>query len=68
MGWDKPVLKPGENRRITLKADPRLLADFDVASQRWVVKAGKVKVELARSVTDPVLSAQATLSAQKIEP
>lgn len=68
VGWDKPVLKPGESRRITLEADPRLLADFDVASQRWVVKPGKVRVELARSATDPVLSAQTTLSAQKLKP
>lgn len=68
VGWDKPTLKPGESRRITLKADPRLLADFDVASQRWVVKPGKVKVELARSATEPVLGAQATLAAQKLKP
>jgi hypothetical protein len=37
-------------------------------SQRWVVKPGKVKVELARSATEPVLSAQATLLMQKLKP
>jgi beta-glucosidase len=68
VGWDKPVLKPGESRTITVMADPRLLADFDMPSQRWVVKPGKVKVELARSATEPVLSAQATLLMQKLKP
>ena len=68
VGWDKPVLKPGESRKITVMADPRLLADFDMPSQRWVVKPGTVKVELARSATEPVLSAQVTLSAQKLKP
>ncbi|NLR73132.1 glycosyl hydrolase [Novosphingobium sp. ERN07] len=68
VGWDKPMLKRGESRTITVMADPRLLADFDMPSQRWVVKPGKVKVELARSATEPVLSTQATLSAQKLKP
>lgn len=68
VGWDKPVLKPGESRTITIKADPRLLASFDAASQRWVVKPGRVKIEIARSATDPVLSTQVTLSGQSLKP
>jgi beta-glucosidase len=68
VGWDKPVLKPGESRTVTVTADPRLLADFDVASQRWVVKPGKVRVELARSANAPVLSATARLSGQTLKP
>ncbi|MFN3457998.1 MAG: glycoside hydrolase family 3 C-terminal domain-containing protein [Novosphingobium sp.] len=68
IGWDKPVLKPGESRTVTVKADPRLLASFDVARQRWVVKPGKVRIEVARSANDPVLTAQVSLAAQTIKP
>lgn len=68
IGWDKPVLKPGESRTVTIKADPRLLASFDAARQRWVVKPGKVRVEVARSANDPVLTAQVSLAAQTIKP
>lgn len=68
VGWDKPLLKPGESRRVTVRADPRLLAEFDTTQQRWVVRPGAVKVELARSATDPVLTASARLSAQTIRP
>jgi beta-glucosidase len=68
IGWDKPVLKPGESRTVTIEADPRLLASFDAALGRWVVKPGKVKIEVARSASDPVLAGQVQLAAQTIRP
>ena len=68
IGWDKPVLKPGESMTVTITADPRLLASFDVARQRWVVKPGRVKIEVARSAGDPVLATQVSLAAQTIKP
>ncbi|MGE8134357.1 glycoside hydrolase family 3 C-terminal domain-containing protein [Novosphingobium subterraneum] len=68
IGWDKPVLKPGESRTVTITADPRLLASFDVARQRWEVKPGRVKIEVARSAGDPVLATQVSLAAQTIKP
>lgn len=68
IGWDKPVLKPGESRTVTIEADPRLLASFDAALGRWVVKPGKVKIEVARSASDPVLTGQVSLIAQTIKP
>lgn len=68
IGWDKPVLRPGESRTVTITADPRLLASFDAVRQRWVVLPGKVKIEVARSASDPVLTAQVSLIAQTIKP
>lgn len=62
IGWGKPDLKPGESREVTVTADPRVLADFDAKAQRWVVPAGPVKVEVATSATDPVLTGTARLS------
>lgn len=68
IGWDKPLLKPGESRTVTTEADPRLLASFDAARQRWVVKPGKVRIEVARSAGEPVLTARVSLAAQTIKP
>lgn len=68
IGWDKPHLAPGESRTISMVADQRLLADFDAAQQRWIVRPGKVVVELGRSATDTVLTAQATLAAGSLKP
>lgn len=68
VGWDKIDLKPGEKRTVTLTADPRLLAEYDTSGARWTVSASKVKVELARSATDPALSATARLTASTLRP
>jgi len=68
IGWEKITLAPGEKRTVTLTADPRLLADYDTAAARWTVSASKVKVELARSATDPALSATAQLTASTLQP
>jgi len=68
IGWEKPVLKPGESRKVTVRADPRLLADFDPVRQRWVVKAGTVEVELSRSAAEPVLTSRTRISAQTLKP
>jgi len=61
IGWAKPDLKPGESREVTVTADPRVLADFNVKAQRWEMPAGEVKVEVATSATDPVLTGAAKL-------
>lgn len=68
VGWDKPVLAPGQSKSVTIMADPRLLADFDAAAQRWIVPAGDVSVEIARSATDPVLTGTARLARSEIKP
>ena len=62
IGWGKPDLKPGESREVTVTADPRVLADFDAKTQRWVVPAGMVKVEVGTSAQDPVLTGTARMS------
>ena len=68
IGWDKPVLSPGESRTVTIEADPRLLANFDAGKQRWVVSPGPVQVEVSHSATAPVLTATTKLSAAEIKP
>jgi hypothetical protein len=62
------VLQPGERKQIELTVDPRLLARFETASNRWHVVAGTYGVALSRSATDDVLSQAATLSESRLRP
>jgi len=49
LGFARVSLKPGESRRITLVADPRLLARFDTTARRWRVEGGPYAVAVAHS-------------------
>lgn len=68
IGWDKPMLQPGESATVTVTADPRLLADFDTKRQLWVVDPGKVTVEVGHSAADTVLTGSARIGAKLIRP
>jgi beta-glucosidase len=68
IGWAKPSLKPGETQMVSITADPRLLGDFDVKQQRWVVPAGDYRIEVGSSAADPVLSGGARLAGRKVKP
>ena len=68
IGWDKPMLQPGQSTTVTVTADPRLLADFDTERQLWVVDPGKVTVEVGHSATETVLTGSATIGAKLIRP
>jgi beta-glucosidase len=62
LGFERVELRPGESRRVTLTADPRLLATFDGTAGRWRVADGTHRVALSRSADGPVLTAEATLT------
>jgi beta-glucosidase len=68
IGWGKPQLAPGETRQVTVKADPRVLADFDVAKQRWIVPAGSYAIEVGPSAAKTTLRGSARLTKQSIKP
>jgi len=44
VGWDRTGLKPGEDRRVTVSIDPRLLASFDEAARRWRIEPGAYRL------------------------
>ena len=44
VGWDRADLKPGEDRRVTVAIDPRLLATFDEAARRWRIEPGAYRL------------------------
>ncbi len=61
LGFERVELKAGESRSVTLTADPRLIARFDVGAGGWRIAEGNYKVALARSAVAPVLTGSAAL-------
>lgn len=67
-GWSVASLKPGETRRVTVELDPKLLADWDATSHKWVRPAGDYRLAVGRSASDLLLSTSITLSAASMRP
>jgi beta-glucosidase len=61
LGFDRVVLKPGESKRVTVTADPRLLARFDDSVGRWRIAPGRYRISVGKSAEDLALSADAQL-------
>ena len=68
IGWAKPMLAPGAAREVSIVADPRVLADFDAKTRRWVVRAGTYRIEVSHSATETALKADTQLSRQTLAP
>uniref|UniRef100_B0T3V1 Beta-glucosidase n=1 Tax=Caulobacter sp. (strain K31) TaxID=366602 RepID=B0T3V1_CAUSK len=68
IGFEKLELKPGETRRVSITADPRLLGGFDVASKRWSLKAGDYQVAVGASSANLMLNGVAKIRARSIKP
>jgi beta-glucosidase len=68
VGWDKVLLNPGETRRVSITADPRLIANFDPSHRAWQVAGGTYLAEVGRFAGDAVLHGEAKLSAWKLPP
>jgi beta-glucosidase len=50
--FTRVTLKPGEVRRVTLTAEPRILADYDVKLPGWRIAGGRYRIAIARDATD----------------
>jgi beta-glucosidase len=68
IGWARVELKPGETRRVSVTADPRLLASYDVALPGWRIAAGPVEVTVRTDAETVVLKGEAVLAAATIKP
>ena len=68
VGWNKVLLNPGETRRISIVADPRLLGHFDVTAHAWKIAAGGYRAEVGRFAGDIALSGEAKLAASQLRP
>jgi len=68
IGFDKIELKPGETRRVTVTADPRLLGGFDAKANRWALTGGDYQVAVGASSADLTLKGAAKVKARTIKP
>jgi beta-glucosidase len=62
------TLKPGETRRITLVAEPRLLADYDTTLPGWRIQGGAYRVAVAHDATDRAMVSTTRIDAQTMKP
>ena len=68
IGFSKVLLDPGQTRTVTINADPRLLANFDGASDRWKITGGTYQVFLGSSSAKIEQMATATLQSRSLAP
>jgi len=64
LAFERVALKSGESRRVTLTAEPRMLARFDIGAGRWSIAAGKHRVAVGRAADDLVLNGEVDLPAR----
>lgn len=67
-GWNKISLKPGQSRVVTIVAEPRILADYDVKRQGWSVPTATIRLEVSKAVNRPELAGIVQLQARLIAP
>ena len=68
VGWSRVELKPGEARRVSVSADPRLLASFDTVKHDWRVAPGAYAIEVGAASDRPMLRGTARLAEMRIKP
>ncbi|WEK00121.1 MAG: beta-glucosidase [Candidatus Sphingomonas phytovorans] len=66
--FKRVTLKPGESRRVTLTAEPRVVADYDLKLPGWRIAGGRYRVALARDATDRSMVSTATLEPATMKP
>ncbi len=66
--FTRVTLKPGETRRVTLTAEPRIVADYDVKLPGWRIDAGRYRVALGRNAADRTMVSAATVEAATMKP
>jgi beta-glucosidase len=68
IGWQRVTVRPGETVHVTVKVDPRLLADFDETAHGWRINAGQYRIALGASAVDLKLRGEAELRAAQLKP
>jgi beta-glucosidase len=68
IGWDKMLLQPGQSTQVSMKADRRLVSNFNVAAQLWQKVTGPATVLVGASSADLPLKAGITLTGGTLKP
>jgi beta-glucosidase len=67
-GFTRLTLNPGEKRRVTLTAEPRIVADYDTRLPGWRIAGGRYRVAVAHDAQDRALVSSATLAPATMRP
>jgi beta-glucosidase len=62
LGFERVELQPGESRRLTVEADPRLLARYDGSAGSWRIDQGVYSIAVGASATAAELTAAVELT------
>ncbi|HTZ72154.1 MAG TPA: glycoside hydrolase family 3 C-terminal domain-containing protein [Acetobacteraceae bacterium] len=68
IGWTRRTLAPGETQRVTITADPRLLADFAPARSMWHLSGGSYRVAVGPDAATPTLTGAANIDDHLLPP
>ncbi|KRA83963.1 beta-glucosidase [Altererythrobacter sp. Root672] len=68
LAFEKIDLAPGESKRVTLTADPRLLASYDTRKSGWVIPSGNYDVAIGTDAGTMALTGSAKVSGQTLKP
>jgi beta-glucosidase len=68
VGWSKVDLMPGESRRLTIFAEPRLLATFNTTRQAWRIAQGSYQVSAGNSSVSLSQTVSVQLAEREIAP
>jgi len=66
--FQQVMLKPSETRRVTLTAEPRVIADYDTRLPGWRIAGGRYRVALGRDATDRTMVQTVTLDGATMKP
>jgi beta-glucosidase len=62
LGFERVELDPGESRRVTIAADPRLAARCELDAGRWFLAGGEYDVFIGTDAETPVLHGTITVT------
>jgi beta-glucosidase len=68
VGFASAMLQPGETKQLTIPAEPRLFAHFNVDAQKWDIAAGNYQLAAGTSSVDLGLPVTLALSAREMDP
>jgi beta-glucosidase len=68
LAFEKVELQPGKSKSVTLTADPRLLAEYDVVERGWSIAPGTYNVAIGTDAATMKLSDEAKLDARTWRP
>lgn len=68
VGWARVHLEPGETRRVTVEAEPRLLASWDTAAHGFRIAGGEHRFFVGPDATTPRLRATVRVEPANLGP